>query len=90
MGAAVREAVEWAERHPEEVSAIVQRATAFARRFLNRDAIDCYLLQVSTVLQLLPMHLVQRNACNRAGWCRPAAKRWGLHTCTISRRFAHE
>ncbi len=54
MGAAVREAIDWAERHPAELRAIVQRATAFAKRFLNRDAIDCYLLQVSAVLQLLP------------------------------------
>ena len=46
MGASVKEAVDWAEQHPVEVRAIVQRATAFAQRFLNRDAVDCYLLQV--------------------------------------------
>lgn len=46
MGAAVREAIDWAEQHPVEVRAIVQRATGFATRYLNRDAVDCYLLQV--------------------------------------------
>ena len=46
MGAAMEEAVGWAEQHPAEVRAIVLRATAFAKRFLSRDAVDCYLLQV--------------------------------------------
>ena len=46
MGVAVEEAIGWAEQHPAEVRAIVLRATAFAKHFLNRDAVDCYLLQV--------------------------------------------
>ena len=54
MGAAVKEAIDWAELHPVEVRAIVQRGTAFAKRYLNRDAIDCYLLQVCAVLKSMP------------------------------------
>lgn len=69
MGAAVRVAIEWAEQHPDEVRAIVQRATAFAKRFLNRGAIDCYLLQVCGMLQVLPLKLVQRHACDPARHC---------------------
>ena len=47
MGAAVQEAIDWAEQHPVEVRKIVQSATAFASRYLNRDATDCYLMQVT-------------------------------------------
>ena len=46
LGAAVGEALSWAEGHPSEVREIVKRATHFATHFLNRDAVDCYFMQV--------------------------------------------
>lgn len=46
MSAAVEEAVSWAEGHPLKLREIVKEATQFATGMLNRDAVDCYLLQV--------------------------------------------
>lgn len=46
LGAAVGEALSWAEEHSSKVREIVQRATHFATHHLNKDAVDCYLMQV--------------------------------------------
>lgn len=46
LGAAVHEALGWAEGHPSKVREIVRQFSQFATRYLNRDGVDCYFLRV--------------------------------------------
>lgn len=60
MGAAIDEALRWAESHPLEVKDIVHQSTQFAKHFLDNRALDCYFLQVLRKVAALaggPLHL---------------------------------